>query len=77
MLETVTLEEAQTHLADLVAKLVPGEEVTITQDERPVAKLVGQSTPTRQPCRPGSAIGRLIIHSEDDEHLADFSEYMP
>ncbi len=77
MLETISLEEAQTHLADLVAKLAPGEEVAITCDEHLVAKLVGQSARARQPRQPGSALGRLIIHAEDDEHLADFSDYMP
>jgi Protein of unknown function (DUF2281) len=25
----------------------------------------------------GSAKGKLIIHTEDDEHLNDFREYMP
>jgi antitoxin (DNA-binding transcriptional repressor) of toxin-antitoxin stability system len=29
MSETVTLQEAQAHLADLIAKLVPGEEVVV------------------------------------------------
>jgi antitoxin (DNA-binding transcriptional repressor) of toxin-antitoxin stability system len=77
MLETVTLEEAQTHLPELVARLVPGEELTITQNERLVAKLIKQSALTRRPRQPGSAIGRLVIHSEDDEHLTDFSDYMP
>ncbi len=26
---------------------------------------------------PGRAKGMLTIHSEDDEHLKDFAEYMP
>ena len=40
----VSIEEAQDHLAELIAKLVPGEELVITQGDRPVAKLIGQST---------------------------------
>ncbi len=35
---TVTLEEAQAHLAELVARLVPGEEVIITRDEQPACQ---------------------------------------
>ena len=35
------------------------------------------STKLRQPRQPGSAKGRLTILVEDDEHLADFQEYMP
>lgn len=30
----------------------------------------------RQPRRPGSAKGKLIIHSDDEEHLNDFREYL-
>lgn len=29
------------------------------------------------PRRPGSAVGKFFILAEDDEHLADFKEYMP
>ena len=36
-----------------------------------------QSTTKREPRQPGSAIGKLIIHTDDDEHLADFAEYLP
>jgi prevent-host-death family protein len=77
MLETVTLQEAQAHLADLIAKLTPGTELVITQNDRPVAKLVGPPPTPRQPRQPGSAKGKLIIHAEDEEHLNDFREYMP
>jgi antitoxin (DNA-binding transcriptional repressor) of toxin-antitoxin stability system len=38
----ISIEEAQAHLAELIAKLVPGEELVITKGDRPVAKLVGQ-----------------------------------
>ena len=76
MSATVTLEEAQAHLPELIANLVPGEEVVIIQDEQPVAKLIGQRAAVRQPRQPGSAKGKLIILSEDEEHLEDFKEYM-
>lgn len=76
MQETITLEDAQTHLAEIVAALTPGKELFIVQNERPVAKLVGQEPDTRLPRKPGSAAGKLIIHAEDDEHLADFAEYL-
>ncbi|MCI0666137.1 MAG: type II toxin-antitoxin system prevent-host-death family antitoxin [Acidobacteria bacterium] len=77
MTETITLQEAQAHLAELIAGLVAGEEVIITQDDRPVAKLIAERSPARQPRQPGSAIGKLIVHAEDNEHLEDFKEYMP
>ena len=77
MAETITLEEAQAHLAELITRLVPGQEVLITQNQRPVARLIGQSPAVRQPRKPGSAKGNLIIHADDEEHLEDFKEYMP
>jgi len=75
-MSTMTVEEAQAKLPELIDKLVPGEEVIITRNEQPVAKLVGQQRPIRQPRRPGSAKGKLVILAEDDEHLKDFKDYM-
>lgn len=74
---TVTLEEAQANLARLIAKLKPGEEVVITQQDRAVARLLAEPTNARRPRRPGSAIGKLTIVEDDDVHLDDFKEYMP
>jgi prevent-host-death family protein len=76
-MSTVTIEEAQAKLAELIDRLAPGEEVIITRNQQPVAKLVGQERPVRKPRRPGSAKGKLIILAEDDEHLEDFKDYMP
>jgi antitoxin (DNA-binding transcriptional repressor) of toxin-antitoxin stability system len=73
---TVTIEQAQAWLPELIAKLAPGEEVTITRDAKPVAQLVHVSGEKSQP-RFGSCRGKLIILAEDDEHLEDFKDYMP
>ena len=72
----ITLEEAQTRLPELIAKLIPGEDIIITMNDHPVARLSGIPQPVREPRQPGSAIGKLIILAEDDEHLEDFREYM-
>jgi len=74
---TVTIEEAQATLLELIDRLAPGEEITITRNQQPVAKLVGQQRPIRKPRQPGSAKGKLVILIEDDAHLKDFKEYMP
>ena len=74
---TVTIEEAQAKLRELIDELAPGEEVIITRNQQPVAKLVGQQRPMRKPRQPGSAKGKLVILAEDDAHLEDFKEYMP
>jgi prevent-host-death family protein len=77
MSTTVTMEEAQAHLPELVARLAGGEELIITQNQKPVAKLVRESPPVRQPRKPGNCKGMIILQVEDDEHLQGFAEYMP
>ena len=74
---TVTVEEAQANLAGLIGKLKPGEELLITKEDQTVARLVAEPPGDRQPRKPGSAIGKLVVVEEDDAHLEDFKEYMP
>ena len=76
-MSSVTIEEAQAKLTDLIHQLTPGEEVVITENNRPVAKLVSEPAPVRQRPQPGLASGMLTIIAEDEEHLKDFAEYMP
>jgi antitoxin (DNA-binding transcriptional repressor) of toxin-antitoxin stability system len=75
MYETVTIEEAQAHLAELIAGLTPGQEIIITSNDQPVAEL--RPLPVEGQPRFGSCKGSLEILAEDDEHLKDFAEYMP
>ena len=42
MSATVTLEEALATLTELTGTLTLGEEIVITQNQQPVAKLLGQ-----------------------------------
>ena len=72
---TLSLEEAQARLPDLIHLLMAGEEFIITEKSLPVAQLVLPQTPRPQPV-PGRGKGTITILSEDDEHLEDFKEYM-
>ncbi len=76
-MSTVTLEEAQVKLPELIAALRPGEEVQITKGNQPVARLIAEGAPARKPRQPGSAVGQLVILKEDEEHLEAFKDYMP
>ncbi len=73
---TVSLEEAQAHLPELLARVAAGQEFVITRDDTPLARLA--PVPKTKP-RPqfGSCKGMLTIVSDDDEHLEHFKEYMP
>lgn len=75
-MSTVTIEEAQSRLAEVIAKLTPGEPVIITKNDKPVARLLAEEKVARKSRRPGSAKGMLTILEDDDEHLLDFEEYM-
>ena len=72
----VTIEEAQARLPELIEHLAADEELVITRNEKPIARLLTEDRPKRQPRRAGSAKGMLTILSDDDEHLKDFAEYL-
>jgi len=55
----VSLQEAQAKLPELIYNLKPGEELLITDNNLPLAKLIGQ-TPT-SPQRPGPGLCKGMI----------------
>ena len=74
---SVTIEEAQKSLPELIANLKPGDQLIITRNQQAVAQVVPVAAGAMQPRQPGTAKGTLTIVAEDDEHLKDFEEYMP
>lgn len=75
-MNTITLEEAQAHLPELLDRLQPGEEITITNQGHPVAQ-VRKAERTSWPCQAGTAKGRSLWMAPDfDAPLDDFKEYM-
>jgi prevent-host-death family protein len=75
---TVSIEQAQANLGELVRRLRPGEEVVITESERPVAKLSAvMPAQQRSPRQPGTLRGTVLYMAPDfDAPLDDFKEYM-
>jgi antitoxin (DNA-binding transcriptional repressor) of toxin-antitoxin stability system len=76
-MSTVTIEEAQANLTNLIHQLGLGQEMVITENDQPVAKLVGAQPSSRSRPQPGLAKGMITVVADDDEHLKDFAEYMP
>ena len=74
----VTIEEAQSSLADLIRRLAPGEEVLITDRDRTVARLlIPAATGPTAPRRLGTLRGTVRFVAPDfDAPLDDFAEYM-
>jgi prevent-host-death family protein len=75
---TVTIEEAKNMLSELIHRLTSGEEIVITENDQPVARLV----PTAPPCEPrkiprlGTLRGTVLSMEHFDDPLEDFKEYM-
>ena len=76
-MQTVTLEEAQARLAELIQGLGPGECVTITQDQKPIAQLSAAEESPRPRRKLGTLKGTILYMAPDfDAPLEDFREYM-
>lgn len=75
-MSTLTIEETQTRLPQILDHLLPGEEVVITRQGTPVARLLSAELPKGMPIY-GRGKGKVLKHIEDDEHLKDFAEYLP
>ena len=76
---TLTIEEVQARLPELIHNLSLGDEVVIIENNQPVAKLVSESPKPRAGLRPPPGLGKgfITIVSDDEDYLKDFQEYMP
>jgi antitoxin (DNA-binding transcriptional repressor) of toxin-antitoxin stability system len=73
---TLPLSAVQPKLSELVAGMVPGEEVVLTAQGEPVA-IVTRPARTSWPSQPGTAKDRTFWMAPDfDAPLEDFAEYL-
>jgi antitoxin (DNA-binding transcriptional repressor) of toxin-antitoxin stability system len=73
---TVTIEEAQASLPQLIDGLPPGGEVVITRDGKPYAQ-VRKAEANSWPCKAGCyARADFWMAPDFDAPLDDFKEYM-
>ncbi|MDX2044017.1 MAG: type II toxin-antitoxin system prevent-host-death family antitoxin [Acidobacteriota bacterium] len=70
----VTIEEAKTHLPDLIESAISGDEVIIS-GERNAVKLVPVSRLKPRP-QFGSAKGMIEIADNFDDPIEDFADYL-
>lgn len=76
---SITVAEAQANLKQLIDKLIPGQEIILVENQRPVAKLVGESAKPPLMPRPGPGLckGMITYIAPDfDAPLEDMKEYM-
>ena len=73
-MSSITLEEAQARLPQLLEQLQPGEEITITKHGQPLAQ-VKEAERGSWPCKAGSARGRIHMAPDFGAPLDNFKEY--
>jgi len=74
---SVTIEEAQARLPELVHRLSPDDEVVITENDQPVARLVKSAPQSHTKRKLGTMKGSVLYMAPDfDAPLEDFREYM-
>jgi antitoxin (DNA-binding transcriptional repressor) of toxin-antitoxin stability system len=81
-MHTVTLEEAQARLPELIAETENGAEIVITRDDKPVAKLAAagfipesaQTSPKRSLL--GLLEGKITYHEGWEDTPEEFKPYM-
>jgi antitoxin (DNA-binding transcriptional repressor) of toxin-antitoxin stability system len=77
-MHTVTIQEAQSHLPEILDRLTPGEEVVITRDDRPIATIrAASSTPSPKPRQLGTLKGSVLYMAPDFDAIPEgFEEYV-
>jgi prevent-host-death family protein len=74
MQQVIDIEEAKATLGELLDAAIRGQEIILTRDARPVAKLIPLIQQRPRP-RFGSARGLVHVANDFDAPLADFDEY--
>lgn len=82
---TVTIQEAQAKLLDLIHQLTPGDVVMITENDRPVAQIVPFTAVRTRPPRPrppvtgvprSGTVPGLVVPDDFKAPLDELREYM-
>jgi antitoxin (DNA-binding transcriptional repressor) of toxin-antitoxin stability system len=74
-MKTITVNEAQSHLAEIIDKLAPEEEVILTRDDKPVAT-IRATAPPREPPRLGTLKGTILYIAPDFDDIPEgFEDY--
>ncbi len=77
-MQTMPIEQADGHLAEIIERLPPGEEIVLTRDDKPVATIKASQPPVREAPRFGTLKGTILYIAPDfDEIPEGFEEYLP
>lgn len=75
-MKTYALNNQIPPLTELVEEAKRGEEIVLTEQNRPVVRLVAILTPPRPRAKAGTLKGKVWMSPDFDEPLEDFKKYM-
>ena len=77
-MQTIAIQQADGHLAEIIEKLPPGEEIVLTRADKPVATLRATSEPPRLVPQLGTMKGTVLYIAPDFDDIPEgFEEYLP
>ena len=78
MSHTISIEQASEQLGGLVRALGPGDEIVLTENNKPVARIVRDTSRLRPAHMIGDWKGKVELLDEGDDIILDhFKEYLP
>ena len=77
-MNAIAVEQAEGHLAEIIEKLSPGEEIVLTRADKPVATIrATPPQPKKQP-RFGTLRGSILHIAPDFDAIPEgFEDYLP
>ena len=77
-MQTMTVEEAQSHLAEIIERLPPGDSVILTRDDKPVATIHATPPPEPTSRQFGTLKGTILYMAPDFDDIPEgFEDYLP
>ncbi len=77
-MRTIAIEQADGHLAEIIDKLAPGEEVVLTRDDKQVATIKASLPTVREAPQFGTLKGTILYIAPDFDDIPEgFEEYLP
>jgi antitoxin (DNA-binding transcriptional repressor) of toxin-antitoxin stability system len=79
MQTTLAVEDVKLTLTELLDSLTPGDEIILTRNQQPVARLVSEPVKPKPGLRPPPGLGKGMISfiaPDFDAPLEDMKEYM-
>ena len=75
---TITVQQAEGHLAEIIDNLPPGEEIVLTINDKPVAALRAIPESARKIPQFGTLRGSILYIAPDFDAIPEgFEDYLP